>query len=156
MDDVMKAAEVDAIVLSRTIKADVKRVFEAWTQPDLLQKWFGPEGVVVKKAGVDLVVGGRYDLEMITPDGHHVHHYGFYREIDPNRKLVFTWILDGQACSGSEDGVVETVVTVDLQERGEEVEIVLTHEGLPTQEICDSHRFGWEGCLVSIDALLQE
>ena len=155
MDDVIGKAGVETLALSRTIKADVKRVFEAWTRPELLQKWLGPEGVIVKKATVDLVVGGRYDQEMITPGGDHVHHYGFYREIDPNRRLVFTWILDGQACSGSDDTFVETKVIVELKEKGEEVEVALTHTVLLTQEICYGHRFGWEGCLVSVDALLQ-
>jgi uncharacterized protein YndB with AHSA1/START domain len=61
---------------------------------------------------------------------------GSYVEIDRPRKLVFTWM-------GPLTNNVNTLVTVELTPRGDETELVLTHERLPTQAIHEGHTRGW-------------
>ena len=61
---------------------------------------------------------------------------GAYVEVDSPRKLVFTWI-------GPLTNNVTTLVTVELTPRGDETDLVLTHERLPTSAIHDGHTKGW-------------
>jgi uncharacterized protein YndB with AHSA1/START domain len=145
----------DTLTISRTYNATAERVFSAWTDPESLKSWFGPEGVETIGADVDLSVGGRYDLHMRTPEGSEIHHFGTYREIDPFRRLVFTWVLDGQACGGSKDVFVETLVAIDLEASEDAVELTLTHSGFPNQASCDGHRFGWDLSLQSLDRFVE-
>ena len=142
--------------IRHTFNATPERLFRAWTEPGELVKWFGPEGVVTEVAEVDLCIGGAYRMVMRTPAGDVVVHHGVYREIQPNQKLVFTWILDGQHCEGSEDENCETVVTIYFNEREGATELVIIHDFLPTQKARDNHEFGWNGCLECLGLLLAQ
>lgn len=57
------------IVLSRVIDAPRSLVYEAWTDPDQIQEWFGPEGVVIETREIDLNPGGSWRFDMVAPDG---------------------------------------------------------------------------------------
>ena len=85
--------------LTRDFNAPREEVFKAWTDQEIIMKWFGPKGVSTESARIDLKVGGKYEFELKLPDGKISTHHGEYREIDPPNKLVFTGILDGQSCS---------------------------------------------------------
>jgi uncharacterized protein YndB with AHSA1/START domain len=65
---------------------------------------------------------------------------GTYVEIDRPRKLVFTWI-------GPLTNNVNTLVTVELNPLGDETDLVLTHERLPTPAIHEGHTKGWGNIL---------
>ncbi len=142
------------LTIKRTIKSSPQRLFRAWTQADELLKWFGPEGVSTETAEVDLRVGGAYRLVLRLPDGNTVAHHGHYREIRPAEKLVFTWILENQACDGSRGEDCETLVTVHFEDRGSATELTITHEFLPSEKARNNHEFGWNGCLDSLEQLL--
>lgn len=143
----LPATEVQEYTLSitREFKAPIDKVFQAWTDPDILMKWFGPKGVSTESAQIDLTVGGTYQFELKLPDGTIAHHRGEYREIDPPRKLVFTGILDGQGCAGSAGVVAETLVTIELDDVGGSTRLMLTHEFFPNEASRDSHSMGWNG-----------
>jgi uncharacterized protein YndB with AHSA1/START domain len=139
--------------LTRDFNASREKVFQAWTDPEVLSKWFGPKGVMTESAQIDLRVGGKYEYKLKLPDGTIATHQGEYREIDPPNKLVFTGILDGQGCSGSAGQYAETVVTIEFQEKGDATRLVLTHDFLPSEESRESHAFGWDGsfdCLAEV------
>ena len=57
------------IVLSRVIDAPRTVVFSAWTDPDQIQKWFGPEGMEIETKEIDLNPGGVWRFDMVAPDG---------------------------------------------------------------------------------------
>src|SRR5262249_11866527 len=58
-----------ALVVRRTIRAPVERVFDAWTRPEHLRRWWGPKPVRCTEAEVDLRRGGRYRIANQHPDG---------------------------------------------------------------------------------------
>jgi uncharacterized protein YndB with AHSA1/START domain len=132
--------------LSRTIAASPEEVFRAWTDPAEMKEWYCPEGGTVDAAEVDLAVGGRFRVAMRMPDGVHVA-YGVYREIEPPRKLVFTWQWESDESRGG-----ETLVTLEFKERDGSTELVLTHERFATAESRDGHEQGWASALNKLEA----
>lgn len=149
------------LMLRRVFQAPRERVFKAWTEPEALQAWFGPDEFCTTEAEVDLQVGGRYLFKMELADGTLVEHGGVYREIVPPERLVFTWELGGELggesggayCAGA-DAPVETLVTVTFVARGAATEVVLRHEKLPSETVREGHRKGWTGCFDSFAAHL--
>ena len=137
-----------SLTLTRVIRAGREEVFRAWTDPAEMKKWFCPEGGTVDQAESDLVVGGRYKVAMRMPDGVHVA-TGVYREIVPPSRLAFTWRWEGGV--GMKEG--ETLVTLELQERGDATELVLSHEFFPTGEARDGHEQGWSSALNRLEGL---
>jgi uncharacterized protein YndB with AHSA1/START domain len=79
----------------RFIKAPPRIVFEAFTDPRHLPRWWGPRGLELVVCEVDLRVGGGYRFVHRTPDGREFAFRGEYREIDPPRLLVNTFVWEG-------------------------------------------------------------
>ena len=150
-----KADIREVLVLKRFFHAPIERVFDAWTKAEVLADWFGPEGFSVSKSQVQLYVGGSYVIEIFSPDGKQIRHFGNYLEISKPHKLVFTWMLADQACKGSEDLVAETLVSIDFKRVDQTTELTLTHEKLPSTEAYDGHKFGWSSSLDSLTKFLK-
>jgi uncharacterized protein YndB with AHSA1/START domain len=145
----MKTMETtEALTLSRLIQARRERVFEAWTTPELAQ-WIGTGQRRVITSKVDLRIGGAYQIEIETADHGTLQFSGVYREIKAPSRVVFTWNLG--SCFPEFSGQ-PTQVTVDLAEQKGGTLVTITHEGLPTAEVCDRHAGGWN---VSLDNLEQ-
>jgi uncharacterized protein YndB with AHSA1/START domain len=137
-----KSSTETTLNLRRTFKAPRETVFRAWTDPEELKKWWGPEGYATPSAEVELRVGGKYRLGMRKlPDGEIFYLSGFYREVRPPDRLVYTWRWEAEPDMG------ETLVTVEFREAGDSTEVVLTHEFFPTEKARNEHDRGWNGCL---------
>lgn len=57
------------IVIGRVIDAPRSLVYSAWTDPDQIQRWFGPEGFAIETKEIDLRPGGAWRFDMVAPDG---------------------------------------------------------------------------------------
>ena len=114
-----------------------------WTDPKLVARWMTPVGDA--EAELDVRPGGRLRIVM-RGEGMTIVHTGEYLEVDPPRRLVFTWI------SPYTDG--PSVVTVDLLPHGDETDLVLTHSALPVQ-IAESHLGGWGAMVGRLSAQLE-
>jgi uncharacterized protein YndB with AHSA1/START domain len=126
----------------RVIRAPRERVFQAWTTPAEVKRWSSPGPVEVVTSEIDLRVGGRYTLNMRSPDGAPHNAFGEYREVDPPRRLVYTWSWE------QEPDVKDTVVTVEFNDLSAEgTEVVLRHAGLQTAQQRESHGQGWTSIL---------
>ena len=128
------------VQIRRRVKAGAEQIFDLWTKPDLMARWMSPfPGVVQCKASCDLRPGGTFSLVMTSADASR-EVSGTYVQIDRPRKLVFTW-------TGPLTNHVNTLVTVELNPLGDETDLVLTHERLPTTAICEGHTRGWGNIL---------
>lgn len=136
--------------LTRIFEASRERVFRAWTRPEELRHWLAPGALTVELAEVDLRPGGRYRVHMRDPGGIEYRLVGAYEEIQPPRRLVFSWQW------ASEEMPVETRVTVEFRELGPgRTEVALLHERFPTDAMCAMHVKGWNGCLDKLPALVE-
>ncbi len=142
------------VSIVRTFNAPCETVFEAWTDPDALKSWFGPEGYSLDFAEVDLRVGGAYRLAMRPPEGDVFHHVGVFREINRPKRLVMTWILENQPCDGAANQDCETVISIDFRDLSGRTEVVLFHDLLPTKESRDGHEFGWSSSLDCLETFI--
>ncbi len=129
-----------SLQIVRTVDTDPQTVFDAWTQPELIKKWFAPGDHTVPAAEVDLCVGGRYRITMQQPDGHQDISSGAYKEIVPGQRLVMTWAWEVPDAK-------QTLLTVEFRAVAGGTEITLTHEDFRDAEQRDLHDEGWHGCL---------
>ena len=145
-----KVGTETAIHFQRTYAAPRERVYQAWLEPEALKQWFGPhEDFTIPTVEVDARVGGKYRFVLVSPEGNRNTAAGTYKEILPNEKLVFTWSwIEG----GMDIG--ETLVTVEFRDKGNQTEVSLTHELLPTEESRQAHSEGWTGTLMRLDGFL--
>ncbi|HLY30521.1 MAG TPA: SRPBCC domain-containing protein [Ktedonobacterales bacterium] len=130
------------LVLRRTFAASRERVFRAWITPGALEAWFRPRGQSMTVHALDARVGGSFHFEL--ENGNAI--VGSYLQFVPPEKLAFTW--SGEAASGR-----RSVVTLDFIDKGDQTEVVLTHEGLKP-EIRARAEGGWPSMLDTLAALL--
>jgi uncharacterized protein YndB with AHSA1/START domain len=138
--------------MNRIIAAPRERVFEAWTTPEDIKVWFGPETCSVLAAQIDLRVNGEFCFDMASQECGNVRLRGNYREITPPSKLVYTWHWEGNATLGLEN----SLVTVEFIEFGGSTEIRLTHENLPSEQVSEDHRHGWSGSFDKLEKHLAD
>lgn len=128
--------------IERDFDAPRELVFRAWTDPEHLAKWWGPEGMTATHVELDPRPGGRYRCSMGAPDGSENWVQGTYREVVEPERLVFTWAWETDGEPGD-----ETLVTLQFQDNGGGTRLIVTHEGFDTEESRDQHKFGWSSSL---------
>jgi uncharacterized protein YndB with AHSA1/START domain len=144
----VNVAATRSIVVRKLFPASRRRLFEAWSRPELMARWFFPAPGWRADVEADLRPEGRWRVAMHDPAGGIHLQEGVYREIEPVSRLVFTWTC-------LDLGVKSSVVTLELHERGAETELVLTHELPDDPAILREHEGGWHGCLASLTRYLE-
>ncbi len=139
-------ASKPSLTLKRRLKAPPEKVYQAWTQPEQMIRWWGKSTCRAPIAETDVRVGGRFRVQFWAEGGEHNSVSGIYREIDPNRRLVFSWAWQTTPERQSQ-------VTVDLKPDGDETILTLTHEQFFDQKACDDHRVGWTAGLDNLEKL---
>ena len=135
-----------SLIISRTFDAPRERVWNAWTDPDEIERWLCPEGFTVAFAEGDVHPGGGWRSGMRSPDGDVLVISGEYREVVEPERLVFTHAWeDGEGQPGH-----ETIVTVTLAADGDRTTLTFHQEGLASVESRDSHEEGWNGVLENL------
>jgi uncharacterized protein YndB with AHSA1/START domain len=83
------------IVAVREFDAPIELVFDVFTKPEHVSKWFAPFTDRVTKCSIDLRVGGSYHIVFVTPDGTECSFRGSYLEVEPPTRTVATWLFEG-------------------------------------------------------------
>ena len=139
-----------SLEIKRFIKAPRDRVYAAWTDPTQLKEWFGPENVTTRNLVADVRVGGQFRWDCTDPEGNEVTISGEYREVEPGKKIVFTWQLEDDEDWKNRS----SIVTVEFFDREGGTELRLTHEKLPNEASRDDHTKGWNSVLDKLEKFL--
>jgi uncharacterized protein YndB with AHSA1/START domain len=109
----------EQILITREFDAPRRLVFEAYTTPEHVKRWWHANRGRVTVAEIDLRVGGRWRYVAVTDDGMEVAFHGQYREIVPNERLVSTEVYEGawQGDDGPEQGTLNTATFAEQDGR---------------------------------------
>lgn len=131
------------LVLKRILNAPVDLVFQAWSDPKHLARWWGPKDFTLPHCEQDFRVGGKYSFCMRAPDGNDHWVRGTYTHIEEPARLVFTWLREDA------EGEIwcDTVVSITLEERGDSTVLTLEQTTFATVPHCEEHAVGWNECL---------
>jgi uncharacterized protein YndB with AHSA1/START domain len=125
--------------LTRRFPAPREKVFDAWTTPEALKRWWCPPGWTPERIDVDLRPGGAYYLGMRQlHDDAVVSIEGRFLEVRRPEQLVYTW-----RWRGAFEGMPETRVTVEFLVVAGGTEVVVVHQNFSTVQLWQRHRSGW-------------
>lgn len=154
------------IVIERILNAPRERVWEAWTNPEDIKKWWGPKDFTAPHIKNDLREGGKFVYAMHGPAGSEfdkdMWSGGEYKEVIPMEKIVATDYFtdaEGNKISPAEYGMPgewpeEMLVTVTFEDVGEgKTKLKIVHEGHPA-EMADMANEGWNQSIDKFEAAL--
>ena len=147
--------------LERTFEAAIADVWKMWTDPAMFQQWYGPMGMTIPYAEMDVVIGGtrKICMEMKMPERTMTMWFtGVYKEINHPNRLVYTESMcdaDGNLISPQSMGMPEgspdiTEVIVELSETDGRTHMTMVHVGVPTGTAGEG---GWSQALDKLVAL---
>ncbi|MEQ8698544.1 MAG: SRPBCC domain-containing protein [Bauldia litoralis] len=148
---VREGSEADrTLVVERVFKAPPETVFAAWTDPEILVQWWGPEGFHTPERGMDVRQGGAWRTVMRNAEGEPHAVSGVYHEITPSRRLVMTWGWEEPDGSRGHETLVE--LTFEPTEDGTRLKLV--QRLFETTEGRDRHNMGWASSLDCLEQFL--
>jgi len=141
-------SEATTLRMERTFDAPAQAVFDAWTNEEVIRRWFhAGHDWETTVAEVDLRVGG--EVRVVMRDPHEDAEYGGggrYTEIDPPRRLAFTWYWD--------DNDTRQLIELDFDEADGVTTVRFTHSDLWDEEAVRSHERGWSTAFDNLERAL--
>ena len=143
-------SEDTTLRMQRTFQAPAQAVFDAWTSEEVMRRWWhAAHDWETPEAHVDLRLGGEVRVVMRNPHtGDRYGGGGFYTEIDPPRRLAFTWIWDGND--------TRQLIEIDFEEVDGATTVRFTHRDLWDEEAVRSHEDGWGKCFDNLERALAQ
>ncbi len=134
--------------IQRTYRAPAQAVFDAWTNEEVIRRWWHAEvGWETSEAEVDLRVGGAVRVVMRDSESHAEYGGGGrYTEIDPPNRLAFTWSWD--------DNSTRTLIEIEFEEADGVTTVNFTHSDLWDEEAVRGHEGGWNRCFDHLERAL--
>ena len=146
-DTTVKQKSEREVVITRTFNAPARLVFEAWTKPELMQRWWVPKsaGITLLSCEIDARTGGGYRFVFKHPavPGETMAFFGKYVEVSPHSRLVWT---------NEEAGDAGQITTVTFEEKAGKT-LVVVHELYPTKDALDAASGSHDGMAESFDQL---
>ena len=134
--------------IERTFAASAEDVFDAWTNPEVMRRWFhcAPDWDT-PDADVDLRVGGMVRVVMRKPDSTEFEAHGEYTLIDRPHKLAMTWTFD-------DDPSNEQLIELSFSESEGSTTVLMVNRGISTDKRRDAQDWGWRGCFDELERVL--
>ena len=144
-------AEPDALRLrlQRVLPAGRVLVFEFFTDPNQLARWWGPKGFSTPNLEFDPRVGQSFRIEMQPPESDAFYLTGEFREVDPPTRLAYSFRWEAP-----DPDDVETLVDLSFRDLGESTEVVFTQGPFKTEARFALHRDGWTDGFDKLEELL--
>lgn len=141
-----RSQQREPIVIERELSAPPEDVYAAFGDAESLSVWMCPSDVTHSPAEVDFRVGGIFRIRMQGAE-QVFSHRGEYLELDPPKRLVFTWVSEWMP-----EDEQATRVSIELEPRGEDRTFIrLVHDELPAGDGYDGHTEGWRSILEKLD-----
>ena len=158
-----KKVPVRDLVITRVFDAPLEMVWRHFTEPDLVKRWWGPEGYTAPSVRIDLRVGGESLFCMRSPEGQEIWSKGVYREVVPMERIVTTDsfadekgnVVPATYYGMSSDFPLELLITMTFKEYGGKTEFILKHSGMPSGPDLDGARTGWNQSFDKLDDSLR-
>lgn len=139
------------LVVERVFNAPRELVFQAWTEPEHVRRWWGPGSFTVPFCEIDPRPGGVFLRCMRSPEGRDLWVTGVFREVVVPERLVFTDSFadaEGNVVPAEHYGLapglpLERLVTVAFEEEGGATRVTLRHAGIPPGADRELTRRGW-------------
>jgi uncharacterized protein YndB with AHSA1/START domain len=142
------------IVIERLFDAPPALVFQCWTDPKQMQRWWAPRGFTNPVCELDVRVGGKWRIVMQAPDGTRYPCEGVYQEVVPGKRLVFTNIATDTAGKPVLDGLTK----VDFAETNGKTRLTVTTGAVAVVDYAVNYlkgmQAGWTQSLEKLDAEL--
>ncbi|MEO0978897.1 MAG: SRPBCC domain-containing protein [Pseudomonadota bacterium] len=139
------------LIVRRTINAPRARIFSTFRDAETLTQWFTPDpGIKVEALEFAFSTGGRFRLRYLMPDGRTPCVAGVFEVIEPSRFIGMTW--EWQAPDPLEN--IPMSVSFRFLDVPGGTEVVVIHEGIPSDQACTIHAEGWVATLKILDVFL--
>ncbi len=135
-----------SLTVEQFVKASPAKVYDALTKPELMSKWFICAPDCKSDIKTKLEKGGAYSIVFHKPDGGSTVVGGKYIELQPGKKVSFTWGWKNDKGQMPDD----SIVTIHLREEKGGTQITLHHERLPDVQEVEQHTKGWVACLAGL------
>jgi uncharacterized protein YndB with AHSA1/START domain len=131
------------LVISRIFDAPRRLVFQAWTDPAHLARWWGPHEFTLVSCEAEVRPGGAWRRTVRSPEGTAICKHGVYREITAPERLVFTYVSEDAAGNSGP----KTLVTVTFADIGDKTRLTLRQIFFESAAERDADGDGWTSCL---------
>lgn len=141
----------EQLEVSRQINVSPQRVFDAWTSPEMIVRWWGAGGVTCPAAEIDLTIGGAYRIANQTPDGATMWITGSFNRIEPPNALAYTWAMEP-----IEPHTTHSLVEVAFDPTPDGTLVTVRQTRIASAGAREMHLDGWKGCLDGLHKLLND
>ncbi len=143
MEFVKSIPGADPIIVSAYVAAAPTEVFRAWTDPHVVQRWFGPAPGALVAATVDLRIGGQWCFVEHQSGAASSGFSGQYVVVEPPERLVFTWEKFATDANGVRTSTAPSRVEIRLAQNGVGTDLHITHSGIVGHEMRRGFAGGW-------------
>ncbi len=146
----------DPVIVEALFRASVSRVYQAWTEPEKIMKWFGPKAGSLVSADIDLCIGGKWCFVISSDENGKYMLQGEYEEIEANKRLVFSWSHVKEYVDGTHEETPKSRVVITFETHGLATRVRLQHEGIVKRDNRNGVGNGWERTFKHLEDLLAE
>ena len=146
----------DPIIVESYYAASPAKIFKAWTDPDLVIKWFGHEPNALKSVSIDLRPGGEWCFRFPEDEDGSVGFEGEYLDIQVGEKLVYSWAHVREHTNGDREATPFSQVEVTFTPKGSGTDVRLVHTGINSKDGRLGVGGGWESAFTNMLGIFAE